>query len=419
VVVVIIQYRLGPLGWFTHPALRHGDANDDSGNYGTLDTIQALKWINENIEAFGGNPDNVLITGESAGGHNVTNLLLSPQAEGLFHKAMSQSNGMITVSVAAGEARAEKTIAALLAADGLEEVPNGDVEAYLRSKTGKEIVEANYAMYGMPSAYNAYQDGHVLPAKSEISAIRSGEYNKVPIILGANEYELKSFMPLYGPLLGVPQWYQLIAVLDGDIPSIDDVLPTDKDKDLYELTGYYGSRNWRAKYVDERARALKDQQDDVYAYKFTWGGKGSGPSPFDFIYAAGHAMDIPFFFGSDTSKWGYGYSPENDTTGRVELQNSMMAYLANFAYTGDPNGADLPDWKTWTNDDGPKAVVFGSDYDHADIHMDFEEVFINDVKKACLMDIKQRQVSDPDFWSLNPKVGYGWLPLWAQWFEAE
>ncbi|MCP4630055.1 MAG: carboxylesterase family protein, partial [bacterium] len=156
-VVVVIQYRLGPLGWLTHPALRHGDPKDDSGNFGTLDTIQALEWITKNIKAFGGDPKTVTITGESAGAHNVMNLVISPLAKKLFHRAMSQSGGMTTDTVGEGEAQAEGTIAALLAADGLTEVPGGDVEAYLRGKTSQEIFEAHYALYGTLPTYDAYQ----------------------------------------------------------------------------------------------------------------------------------------------------------------------------------------------------------------------------------------------------------------------
>lgn len=418
VVVVVVQYRLGPLGWFTHPELRDGKKpKDDSGNYGTLDTIQALKWVQKNIKAFGGDPNNVLIAGESAGAHNIMNLVTSPLAKGLFSKAMSQSGGMTTDTFAQGEALAEDAIGALLDADELAAVPGGDVEDYLRGKTSHEIFEAYFAKYKTLPAYNAYQDGYVLPNKSVVDAIRAGEYNHVPMILGANEYETKSFMPLYGPAVGLPSWYALISVLDGDIPSIDYVLPTQNDKDLYELSGYYGSRNWRAKFVDERARALKDQPgQEVYAYQFNWGGPGSGPSPFDFIYGAGHAMEIGFFFGGDTSMWEYSYGPGYDTEGRVDLKNKMMAYIANFAHTGDPNGGLLPEWTQWDNGGASKAIIFDSDFDAATIQMSNEELWIEDIYTAYLTDIAARMSVPEDyaFWA-----AYGWVPGYFQWSSAE
>ncbi len=375
-VVVIVQYRLGPLGWFSHPALRHGDSPlDDSGNFGTLDNIQALKWIQRNIKAFGGDPRNVTITGESAGAHNVMSLVISPLAKGLFDQAMSESGGMSTIPVATGEALAESTIDKLLAKDGLSRgtwsswTPD-EQETYLRGQSNSDLLEV---LYGTIGTYNAYEDGFVIPG-SVVATIRSGKYNKVPIILGANQYETKAFMPLYGPALGLP-WFNLIAVLDGTIPSVDDVLLTPLDKDLYEVAGYYGSRNWRAKYVDERARALNEQQNKVWAYQFNWGGPGSGPSPFDFIYGAGHAMEISFFFGSDESLWGYGYNPENDTPGRMALSDAMMKYLANFAHKGNPNGRGLPVWQKWSNKEGKsKAIIFDADYSKAILEMSDEEV---------------------------------------------
>lgn len=409
VVVVVVQYRLGPLGWLTHPALRNGDPLDDSGNFGTLDNIKALKWIRDNIAAFGGDPRNVLITGESAGAHNVMNLVISPLAKGLFHKAMSQSGGMTTATVTDGEVQAEGMIVALLAADGITEVPGGDVEAYLRSKTSAEIFEAYFAFYGTLPTYDAYQDGYVIIG-SVVSTIRSGDYNRVPIILGANEYETKSFMPLYGAALGLP-WFNLILVLEG-IYSIGDVLPEDFDKTLYEVSGYYGSRNWRAKFVDERARALKEQQSKVWAYYFKWGGPGSGPVPFDFIYGAGHAMEIGFFFGADTSMWGYSYSPENDTAGRVELQEAMMRYLANFAKKGNPNGSGLPVWKKWSNKEGkPKAIVFDADFDQALISMSDEEVTFAGIQFELAMEIAT--------WDPADQAAWGWLPWFFQWSSPE
>jgi len=426
-VVVVIQYRLGPLGWFTHPALRHGDSKDDSGNFGTLDTIQALRWIKENIKAFGGDPKKVTVTGESAGAHNVMNLVISPLAKGLFHRAMSQSGGMTTDTVAEGEAQAGATIAALLAADGLSGVPGGDVEAYLRAKTSQEIFEAYYAAYGSLPTYDAYQDGYVLPG-SVVATIRSGKYNKVPIILGANEYETKAFMPLYGPALGVPSWWWLrFGVLDQDW-LLDDVLPTDFDKTLYEVTGYYGSRNWRAKFVDERARALRDQQKHVFAYYFKWGGNseiGSGPSPFDFIYGAAHAMEISFFFGADTSLWGYSFSPGKDFEGRMALSDAMMEYLANFARTGKPKGHHLPKWKEWSNKEGKdKAIVFDADFDNALIGMSDEEVTFDDVVAELAFEIStwnetynEVQPGEPGY--IDYAGTWGWLPWWFLWSAPE
>ena len=192
-------------------------------------------------------------------------------------------------------------------------------------------------------------------------------------------------------------WFNLINVLRKDLPiTVDDVLPTQHDKDIYELTGYYGSQNWKAKFVDTVAHELAKVQDDVYAYLFKWGGIGSGPSPFDFIYGAGHASEIAFFFGGDQGLFGYPFVPANEA-GRKDLQHAMMEYLANFAYTGNPNddfsfhtqwkkwshSSRLPKWKEWSNHPGaPKAIVFDADLDHAQIKMMNEELTIEGVTAA-------------------------------------
>ena len=99
VIVVTINYRLGPLGWFTHPDIQGNQEDiDKTSNFGTLDIIHALKWVNKNISNFGGDKNNVTIFGESAGGHNVLSLLVSPLAKGLFHKAISQSGYTTSIS---------------------------------------------------------------------------------------------------------------------------------------------------------------------------------------------------------------------------------------------------------------------------------------------------------------------------------
>jgi para-nitrobenzyl esterase len=427
-VVVIVQQRLGPLGWFTHPALRHGQsALDDSGNFGTLDNLQALKWIKQNIDAFGGDSANVTITGESAGAHNVMNMVISPLAAGLFHKAMSQSGGMNPKTVAAGETMANQILALVLADEGLtldefNAWTTEEQETYLRSLDASDLwLPLNDAIGAM--TFDAFQDGTVVPG-SVTAVIRSGNYNKVPIILGANKSEMKAFLPLYGPALSeqlapygleIP-WLNLIGVLKyGYPPSIDDVLPTDFDKKLYQVSGYYGSRNWRAKFVDERARALKEQQGKVWTYQLNWGEPGSGPVPFDFIYGALHTLDIPFFFGDDSDIWGYAFTPENDTAGRKALANKMMKYMANFAYTGNPNQGpyeSLPQWQKWSNEpEAAKTILFDADADQALLSMSTEEVSIAAERGKLAYEVST--------WLPLQQQIYGWVPFAFQWQTAE
>ncbi|MBI5894831.1 MAG: carboxylesterase family protein [Desulfobacterales bacterium] len=423
-VVVIVQQRLGFLGWFTHPALRHGESDlDDSGNFGTLDNIKALEWIQENIQFFGGDRKNVTITGESAGAHNVMNLVISPLASGLFHKAMSQSGGMNPKTVAQGEAMANQFLPLILAQEDLTLADFNawtpeEQEAYLRALDASELwLPLNDAMGA--ATFDAFQDGVVVPG-SVTATIRSGDYNKVPIILGANKSEMKAFMPLYGPALSAQSglnipWLNLIGVLKGYIPSIDYVLPTPFDKQLYQVSGYYGSRNWRAKFVDERARALKEQQENVYAYQLNWGEPGSGPVPFDFIYGALHTLDSPFFFGAESDQQGYAFTPESDTAGRQALSDAMMKYLANFARTGNPNcgpARRLPQWQKWSNETGaPKAILFDANADRALLSMSSEEVSIPAEQAKLYYEIST--------WDPAQQAYFGWVPWAFQWQTAE
>jgi para-nitrobenzyl esterase len=426
-VVVVVQQRLGPLGWFTHPALRHGlSALDDSGNFGTLDNLQALKWFRQNIKAFGGDPANVTITGESAGAHNVMNMVISPLAAGLFHKAMSQSGGMNPKTLEQGEEMANQILALVLADEGLTlDEFNAwgaeEQEAYLRSLDAGDLwLPLNDAIGAM--TFDAFQDGTVVPG-SVTATIRSGIYNKVPIILGANKSETKAFLPLYGPALSenlapygleLP-WIKLIYVLKGYIPSIDLVLPTAFDKKLYQVSGYYGSRNWRAKFLDERARALQDQQDNVYTYQLNWGEPGTGPVPFDFIYGALHTLDIPFFFGEESDIWGYAFTPDKDTAGRKALSDAMMKYMANFARSGNPNlgpSKGLPLWAQWSNEAGAaKTILLDADADQALLSMSNEEVSIAAEQAKLYYEIST--------WEPLQKQIYGWVPWAFQWQTAE
>ena len=372
-VFVSLNYRLGPFGWFTHPALREGASLEDaSGNYGTLDIIKALRWIQENIPAFGGNPDNVTITGESTGGINVLSLLIAAPAKGLFHRAMSQSGGAITYGIDEADAKSGQVLQRLPALDGTGRtradaearaaaMGSQRIRAYLRSKSDRDILRC-YSVWatGMIDNPAILRDGAVLPLEG-FGVLASGDYpNKVPLMVGSNKEELKIFLHLAGR-----------------IPWRDP---------LYPAAAKYGSERWKASGVDEIARQLSEHADQppVYAYLFSWGapdGTGASPLPGRWGRRLGafHSLEIPFFLGTDTLNAAMQWIlfTRQNKAGRKALSNAMMDYTAGFARTGDPNrsGAGLPAWTPWVNDRGaPKCIVFDVRGDEPAIAMTSDEL---------------------------------------------
>jgi para-nitrobenzyl esterase len=369
-VVVTVNYRIGPLGWFTHPALHGGQLGselDDSGNYGTLDLIKALEWVHDNIAAFGGDPGNVTIAGESAGAINVFSLLISPLASGLFHRAIAQSGMPVATPVAVGEASAREVLADLLMDDGtvsgreaaeahLSQMSNTDIAAYLRSKTPAQLL-AGYesTVFGMISLPFIFEDGTVIP-ESGFDTLDTGEYaNKIPIILGSNKEETKLFLFMDPAFQGKDALYQKVTSATSDL--------------------------WKAIGVDELARKLRSHPDqpDVYVYQFLWGsggdlGQSVIPDPWGFKLGACHSLDVPFFFGNDIfiEILDTGIFTEENKPGREALSDTMMVYVAQFARTGDPNpsGSNLPQWQPWTNADGElKCMLLDADMQAAKVGM--------------------------------------------------
>lgn len=360
-IFVSVNYRLGPLGWFTNPATRTGDtgdALDHSGNYGTLDIIKSLQWVQENIEPFGGDSGNVIIAGESAGGLNVLSLLISPLAEGLFHKAISMSGLRRTNTVADGDASANDAILSMLindakaedevaAKDLLDGMTMMEMKTYLRSKTSAEILRAyDSPGFGMITFPDLFRAGTVFPDIG-FDTLETGYYpNKVPIILGSTKDEQKTFLFMNPEFTG--------------------------DSELYERTASYMSDRWKADGVDEIAMQLSSHSDqpDVYAYQFLWGspddtGQSVLPDEWGFRLGAAHSIDIPFFLGSDTGPLGIlGLYTEENRASREALTDTIIEYQAEFALTGDPNGlgAKSFEWKPWSNDVGaPKCILLDAD----------------------------------------------------------
>jgi para-nitrobenzyl esterase len=395
-VVVVIQYRLGPFGWFTHPALNpSGTAEDKSGNYGTLDMIKALHWVQKNITSFGGDPKNVTVAGESAGGFDALNLMISPLAKGLFHRVIAESAGGINVPPATGVAQANATIDKLLMTDGTcvnltkaadyrASMTNAQIEAYLRGKSAETIIQMmmDATSGSFTESISPFYDGAVIPGTLH-SVFESGNYHQVPVILGSNEHEMKSFIPLFLgtiPTSGGYTWsniYNAIGVAEPPV-TLDKLMPPGgPDRALYENISKYSSLNWKASMVDSLAALLRKHQDNVYCYWFKWGGIGSGLPPFDFLIGAGHGFELPFFFGWPGDIWNASSCNETNQKGRAALQQAMMSYVSSFVISGNPNPADglLPVWEAWSNNTGgPKSIIFNSDFTQAKIGMMNQEI---------------------------------------------
>lgn len=381
-IFITINYRLGTLGWFSHPALSTGNPLDDSGNYGLLDTIKALAWVRKNIRAFGGDPGNVTVSGQSAGAFNIHALLVSPLSEGLFHRAVIMSGAPSGCSPQAQRRCSELILCRLLMQDGLAKSigealafgkAKGDawLKSYLRSKTPEELYPPeNGGPLGMildrlivPEAnISSVVDGYVVP-DYPLLCLKRGAYHHVPVMLGNTAEEAKLLIPF---LMTEPKaLWRALDRFDPDDPGLN--LREILNPLLWPLLPAYnsitaaGNRIFQAYGVDLVSRILAGHQQDVYAYKFAW---DEEPKPFDFFLGAGHALDVPFVFGNfhtDPGSCTHMAWSEKNRSGREKLSREMMSYHAQFARTGTPNAPanGLPEWKPWNSLKGaPKRMVF-------------------------------------------------------------
>lgn len=405
-VVVTVNYRLGPMGFFNHPALKSGSPEDkksDSGNFALLDIIQALNWVQANIGYFGGNAENVTIVGESAGAFNIISLMASPLAEGLFHRAVSQSGGVRVSTLEKGAIHAEEILARLLVKSGnvpdekaasaiINQMSLPEIASYLKSKSAEEFLETypEGPAVGMIRIPNNFLDGTVLPLDL-YKAFKAGQYNKVPVILGTNKEEAKLFLRLdktFAP------WTR------------DGSLFNDPAKgELYTLAAKYQSDGWKVMGVDNIARILRTNADQppVFAYQFLWGAGGLKDSviraPFGLLLGACHAMEIDFVFGTErTSLGAYAFIPKN-RAGRVALSEAMMDYWAQFARAGNPNreGSGLTLWQPWSNAKGaPKTILLDADMENIKIEMSNKELTNADIEKALRAEPRKKEIKP--FW---------------------
>ena len=398
-VVVTANYRVGVFGWFNLPQLRTGtDPEGDSGNFGTLDQILVLKFIQRNIANFGGDPANVTVMGQSAGAVDVYTLLTSPLVVNarpqLIHKAVALSGGAALATelptgsiptlkpASATLAQANKLLYSLLIADGLATddtsaaahvatQTNAQVAAYLRAKTPSAIFTqllGRVAAAGLGSTWHM-QDG-VVVANSPLAAINAGSYLKVPILVGITREETKlfsAFLAQSPALGGQPGWivndaarFNLMLTFNPETAStltLQDLINPAYLPVAAPATGYDARLAFLNKLFfipnrDAVLTALSAKQSSIWCYEFAW---AQEPAPWKEVYGAAHAFDLPFVFGN----WGPSlFSKVTNSTankgGRLALSEAMMGSIAAFAGLGDPNHPLLGvQWPVW-----PKVLLF-------------------------------------------------------------
>jgi len=387
--VVMINYRLGPFGWFKPPTQDGDTAQDRSGNYGTLDTIEALRWVARNAAAFGGDPDNVTVFGESAGGTNALALLIAPQAAGLFHRMIIQSLGFGFArqdEPAALRATQRALYVALQRSGRAVDVDGAARIAASLSSAEQAALLRQLDPWDLYSTYEraasewdriptVFQDGHVLRSGAIIDLLADpSQHHDVPVMLGTNRDEPKIFMA-FDPrhvraALGLP--FSL------------------KDPARYDQEARYRSLLWKADGVDSLADVLARHGAPAWGYRWDWDeqGRAFGLVDISRIVGAAHGLEIPFVLGQfDVGpQSGLLFHARNESA-RLRLSERMMGYWAEFARRGDPGRggqADGTAWLPWPSDaatrDRPldRLLIFDTPSDGgirmADIRIDRDAV---------------------------------------------
>lgn len=309
-IAVTVNYRLGALGWLTHPALSEGDF----GNFGLMDQIAALRWVHDNIAAFGGDANNVTLFGNGAGATSIALLMLCAQSRGLFQKAILQS--------LPGRARllspqqAEVTGRQFAAALGQETDLRAVAPARLLAAE-KRLLETS------PRSFTPAMDGHLV-TEDIAAGFAAGHESRIPLMIGSNDDETR-----YDSELEVKE------MLSGSGESIDDLgkLYPDATQPSDVAASFYTDKLF-SEPVRLLARLHAATGAPTFRYRFAYVPEARRGHPDE-----GHGRELQFIFGVEGVP-GAGIFSRRDR----EVANRMRAYWINFARSGDPNGAELPHW---------------------------------------------------------------------------
>jgi para-nitrobenzyl esterase len=332
VVLVSINYRMGPFGFMAHPALSAESEHGVSGNYAILDQIAALEWVQDNIRGFGGDPDNVTVFGESAGGASVYALLISPLAEGLFHKAISQSTWISPTNVThltqdngfseSAEERGRRAVAEKLAGLGIR--PDEDLAAQMRALPAEEVLNMRFSV-------SLAEDGYVIPdAPHEIFS--EGSHHVVALLAGVNDGEGLYVVRPDDTFPSAAE--QRAARLEEWGPlgrELADHYLAASDEDVFRSEVDYNTDLLFARPNREILNAMSSAAAPTFMYVFTRNRR-------DPSRRARHAMELSYVFNT---------LPEDASEVDKDLADLMSDYWVQFANTGDPNREGLPAWPSY------------------------------------------------------------------------
>jgi para-nitrobenzyl esterase len=354
VVVVSINYRIGIFGYFAHPLLSKESPDKVSGNYGLLDMIAALKWIQDNIKAFGGDPDRVTIFGESAGATNVSFLMASPFAKGLFHRAIAESGTSLGLRSSRhlrerwyGNEPMEKQGERIVKDLGYSEA--ADLVMALRSLSAEKLVEGSKAsMLPAPgkNTFGPVIDGWALP-DDLMTLFEEGKQNLVPLMAGTNADEMTLFIPK-PPFDNVEAYQSMVKKMYGTFA--DDVLakyPVNKPQDIRKsMCDSQGDAIFVAS-TRRFVRSMQKAGGQAYLYHYTmaWPGRLAAVGAF-------HGGEMIFVFDNvSRSKEPFGEKHRN-------LAKVMSGYWVQFAATGNPNMPGAVEWPVYDSSND-QHLVFG------------------------------------------------------------
>lgn len=344
VILLTINYRLGRLGHFAHPALTEEHPEEFKGSYAYMDQIAALKWVKENITAFGGDPDNVTIFGFSAGGVSVHSLLTIPAAKGLFHKAISESGGGRDGVLTGRPIREEnadplysisaETIGINFAKRHKIEGTNQAALEKLRSLPVEQIVDGGQEA---DSLGNRTYSGPILDGKLVVetaeSAYNAGRQAEVPLLIGNSNAEIG------GPFVSTATSKEVLFSLFGELKEeAKSAFDPEGNKEFAEVLTKFNTDWVWGEPARMTARAFLSKNQPVYVWQFGYvptAGRERSP------YGAGHGSEVSFVFNTLHARWG---ATAEATPEEKELARIMNTYWGNFAKTGNPNANGLPAW---------------------------------------------------------------------------